>query len=395
MNIQWHTEKRKTASLKDYAKNPRQFTEKGMADLKKSLERLGYIDPIAINLDGTIIGGHARKQTLLALGLHEVDVRVPSRQLTPKEVDEAIIRLNKNSAGIWDFKILEEHFEQSELIEWGFEKSEFNAFATRDKVNPDETPELSSAAVTARGDMWRLGNHIIRCGDSTNHEDLALLLTGNNPDMVFTDPPYGINEKGDRSKRGGITAGNKLHDFIDNSTKYAIEAFKLIQSLPVSIPVQVWWGANYYAESLPPSANWLVWDKRVEDKQRDTQNDCELAWAMSKYKSVRIFRHLWKGLIKDSEHGERRVHPTQKPVALAEWAFAELGKAEMKVLDLFLGSGSTLIACEKAAHTCYGMELSPQYCDVIIRRWQNFTGKKAVHAVSGRPFDEHREVKVS
>src|SRR5690606_26338161 len=115
---------------------------------------------------------------------------------------------------------------------------------------------------------------------------------------------------------------------------------------PFNIPVMVFSGANHYCHAIPETANWLVWDKREEDKQRDGNSDCELAWVKSNAKSVRIFRYLWKGMIKASEHGEGRVHPTQKPVALAEWCFNEYAENAKNVLDLFGGSGSTLIACE-------------------------------------------------
>jgi site-specific DNA-methyltransferase (adenine-specific) len=213
---------------------------------------------------------------------------------------------------------------------------------------------------------------------------LLLLMDGQKADMVFTDPPYGINEKGDRSKRGGATQGGNFKDFIDDSIEYAVKAFNICDEL--NIPRQVWWGANYYAHHIPQSNNWFVWDKRVEDKQKDTQSDCELAWVKSKWSSVRIFRHLWKGMLKDSERGQSRVHPTQKPVELAIWSF-DYFKDVTSVLDLFLGSGSTLIACEKTNRKCYGMELDPHYVDVIIKRWQEFTGKEAVHE-DGRKFNE-------
>ena len=120
MTISWVTERRKVKDLKEYKNNPRKFTEKGLADLEASLSRLGYIDPIAVNTDGTIIGGHARKKMLLKLGIKEVDVRVPDRTLTDAEIDEAIIRLNKNIAGEWDFEKLGDWYDQANLVEWGF-----------------------------------------------------------------------------------------------------------------------------------------------------------------------------------------------------------------------------------------------------------------------------------
>ena len=131
--IQWTTERRRVSQLKDYGKNPRRFTERGMADLKASMERLGYIDPVAVNLDGTIIGGHARKKTLKALGITEVDVRVPDRLLTEKEVEEAVVRLNKNIAGAFDFDILANQFEAADLMDWGFTPEDLGLAECADK----------------------------------------------------------------------------------------------------------------------------------------------------------------------------------------------------------------------------------------------------------------------
>ena len=125
---------------------------------------------------------------------------------------------------------------------------------------------------------------------------------------------------------------------------------------------------------------------------KDTQSDCELAWVKSKWSSVRIFRHLWKGFNKDSERNQSKVHPTQKPVALAEWSFDYFKEVQV-VLDLFGGSGSTLIACEKTNRKCYMMEFDEHYADVIIERWQDFTGKKATHQITNKTFDEMKNGK--
>jgi DNA modification methylase len=229
------------------------------------------------------------------------------------------------------------------------------------------------------------------CGDSTSIDAVDKLLNGNVIDMVYTDPPYGINEKGDRTNRKtGLAKNHNFADFIDDSIQYAIDAYNLCVGF--NIKRQVWWGANYYCHSLPQSNNWFIWDKRVEEKMKDTQSDCEMAWVKSEYSSIRIFRHLWKGFNKDSERNQQRVHPTQKPVALAEWAF-DYFKQVNTVLDLFGGSGSTLIACEKTNRTNFTMELSEIYCDVIIKRWEEFTGKKAIHADTGLEFKPQIESK--
>lgn len=253
----------------------------------------------------------------------------------------------------------------------------------------DEVPELKVEATTKIGDLWILGNHRLMCGDSTNIQSVEKLIGEKAIDMVFTDPPYGINENTNRvSSKRSQAAKAGVYDKIlgDDSTQTAIDAFNLCATY--NFPVMVFWGANHYCHALPESANWLVWDKREEDKERDGNSDCELAWVKSKYKSVRIFRHKWKGMIKASERGESRCHPTQKPIALAEWAFSEYASDSKNILDLFGGSGSTLIACEKTNKSCAMMELSPSYCDVIIKRWQDYTGKKAVHEESKKNFDD-------
>lgn len=198
--------------------------------------------------------------------------------------------------------------------------------------------------------------------------------------MVLTDPPYGINLNGDNSKRGSETSlmkgGYKLKSFIDDSNKYAIKAFEIVQNL--GIPKQVWFGANYYCHTLPESNNWLIWDKRVEDKMTNTNSDCELAWVQDGHNSCRIYRHLWNGLIKESEKNERRVHPTQKPIALMAHCMERYAPEAVIILDLFGGSGTTLIAAEQSGRRCYMMELDPHYCDVILARWEKLTGREAV-----------------
>lgn len=228
------------------------------------------------------------------------------------------------------------------------------------------------------GKLILKSQHRLMCGDATNISDVDTLLEGQKIDMVFTDPPYGINEETDRdfSSRTRKCKGNTFSKIIgDDSIDTALGAYSILDTLSKII---CYWGGNYYAHKLPATAAWVVWDKRIEENQRDMNSDCELAYVKHpSKKSVRIFRHLWKGMIKGSEHGQGRVHPTQKPVQLAKWCIDELDKDAKNILDVFGGSGSTLIACEQTKRTCYMMELDPKYCDVIIKRWENLTKKKA------------------
>lgn len=245
--------------------------------------------------------------------------------------------------------------------------------------DPDAVPELPEEPKTKLGDIYQLGRHKLMCADSTSFDNVHQILPDEvQVDIVYTDPPYGIDEETDRAfaARSRKAKGNTFTKIIgDDSIDTALAAFGIAD---VKSNTVCYWGGNYYAHKLDPTACWVVWDKRVEENQRDMNSDCELAYVKHPTKkSVRIFRHLWKGMIKGSEHGEGRVHPTQKPVALAEWCFEELAPTSKTVLDLFGGSGSTLIACEKTNRQCFMMELDPRYCDVIVKRWEDLTGKKA------------------
>jgi DNA modification methylase len=372
-------------SLIPYAKNARVHDEAQIAQIAGSIKEFGFNNPVLIDKDNGIIAGHGRVMAARKLGLTEVPTILLDHlnETQRKAYILADNRIAINST--WDNEMLSLELmdikDDVSLAMLGFSVDELDALLnptqlTDGLTDEDAVPEVPNEPTTKLGDIYQLGNHRLMCGDSTSIDAVEKLVNNAKIDLCYTDPPYGINEKGDRSKRGGLTQGNNLKDFKDDTIDYAVEAYQIVEGV-LQIPRQVWWGANYYCHALPQSNNWFVWDKRVEEKQKDTQSDCELAWIKSKWSSVRIFRHLWKGLIKGSEHGQKRVHPTQKPVALAEWSF-DYFREVSTVLDLFGGSGSTLMACEKTNRLCYMMEFEPHYCDVIIKRWEDFTGKKAV-----------------
>jgi len=216
--------------------------------------------------------------------------------------------------------------------------------------------------------------HRLKCGDSTDAEDVADLMDGAKADMVFTDPPYGMNvvkSNGYNNGLGdaidgvvGLVPRNKYRKIIGDDS---IDTAKKSIDLCKEIPIQIWWGANFYASHLPDNHAWICWDK---ENGEGFFADGELAWT-NQSKQLRIFKHLWKGMIKASEMFVKRVHPTQKPIALAEWCFENYGNPK-SVIDLFLGSGSTLIACEKTNRKCYGMELDEHYCSVILKRFSDY-----------------------
>lgn len=389
------------SELIPYINNSRTHSDEQINQIASSIKEFGFTNPVLIDEQGGIIAGHGRVLAASKLGLTEAPCIVLTG-LTEAQKKAYIIADNQlpQNAG-WDLDMLKLELETLQELDFnigliGFDDDFIDGLLepepTEGLTDEDEVPELADDPVSVEGDIWTLGNHRLMCGDSTSIDAVERLMDGHKIDLVHTDPPYGIEERGDRTKRNGkdsLRKGVKYEDFNDSTIQIAIDAFNLCEGL--RIPRQVWWGANYYSHSVPQTNNWLVWDKRVEEKQKDLNSDCELAYVKSKWASVRIFRHLWKGLIKGSEHGQARVHPTQKPVALAEWVY-EYYSDVSTVMDLFGGSGFNIIACEKNNKQCFTMEFEPHYVDVIIKRWQDYTGKEATHE-SGKTFSELSKLK--
>ena len=368
-----------------YARNARTHDDAQIAQIAGSIKEFGFNNPILIDKDNGIIAGHGRVMAARKLGLTEVPT-ILLDHLSETQRKAYILADNRIAINsTWDNEMLSLELsdikDDINLAMLGFNVDELDALLnptelTEGLTDEDAVPDVPNEPTTKLGDIYQLGNHRLMCGDSTSIDAVDKLINNNKIDLCYTDPPYGINEKGDRTARKtGLAKNHNFKDFKDDTIDYAVEAYQIVEGI-LNIPRQVWWGANYYCHALPLSNNWFVWDKRVEDKMVDTQSDCELAWVKSKWSSVRIFRHLWKGFNKDSERNQQRVHPTQKPIALAEWSF-DYFKEVNSVLDLFGGSGSTLIACEKRNKQAYIMELDPHYCDVIVKRWEDFTGQKA------------------
>lgn len=226
------------------------------------------------------------------------------------------------------------------------------------------------------GDIWTLGKHRLMCGDSTDQDTVRRLMSDQKADIVMTDAPYGINVVGNDGKVGadfGVAKKGKYAKIIaDDTTDTAEESYKILSSICNRI---IMWGGNYFIKFLPASDGWLIWDKRGQSGIRNTFADGEMAWC-SFHTPVRIYHQLWNGMIREGEH-TTRVHPTQKPVKMLSQVLKDFSKEGDIVVDVFGGSGSTLIACEGLNRICYMMELDPHYCDVIIQRWENCTGKKA------------------
>jgi hypothetical protein len=359
--------------------------------------------------------------------------------LNERQEMAAGIALNKTTElGGWNLALLSEALAnlatQNELNGTGFDRDDVDALLKEVNHKPGET-EISEIAETRLqsvidkwhpevGQLWSLGEHRLYCADSLSLENIEHLLGEEIPAMVFSDPPYGVNivaangyvgggeaynipfggVKGSKSKNGlrgsdgaakpfgsqkdrkksdvnkvrGTVGSANLVDvgkyapvIGDESIETAVRSSSLLlKKYPQA--VHVWWGGNYYASSLPDSSCWLVWNKETTGNFAD----CELAWT-NQDKAARLFTHKWNGMLRDSEH-ERRWHPTQKPAALAEWVYQELGKEGDIILDPFCGSGPSILAGEIQKRRVRALELSTEYVAIILERWSNLTGKQPV-----------------
>lgn len=371
---------KQTSILKPYKNNARTHSKEQIKKIANSIKRFGFTNPILIDGDNNIIAGHGRWLAAQQLKIQEVPC-IDLSHLSPNDARAYVIADNRLAldAG-WDNDLLK--LELSELNDLGFDldvigfsAAELDAILNDNSISDgliddDAIPENVETRCKL-GDVWILGEHRLMCGSATSIDDVDQLLDSSHIDMIYTDPPYGCNAVGNDGTIG--SSSNKYSKIIgDENNQTAVDTYNLCAAM--NIESMVFWGGNFFASVMPDSSNWIVWNK---DNGTNNFGDCELAWT-NKKGAIRMFTHKWNGFLRDSEKGEKRVHPTQKPIELALWCFKEYGKDSKNILDLFGGSGSTLIACEKSKRKCFMMELSPNYCDVIIKRWEDFTGKKAV-----------------
>lgn len=365
--------------IKPYDKNAKIHTEEQIEQIKKSIKEFGMNDPIGIWRDNIIIEGHGRLMACKELGFNEVPV-IRLDDLTDDQRKAYTLIHNQTTMNTgFDLDILNEELQSIDLdmSDFGFDEIELDDIEEEQEIVEDEVPDVPEEPKAKLGDIYQLGNHRLMCGDSTSVTDIDKLLNGNKIDMVYTDAPYGISIVNDKTHKVG--AGNlaKNKEYLqvkgDDTTETAQEFYNSCISL--GIDKFIMWGGNYFTDFLPFSPSWLIWDKRV-DMSSNNFADGEMAWCNFKT-PVRIYHQLWNGMIREGER-EDRVHPTQKPVRMQTEILKDFTKENDNILDGFGGSGSTLIACEQTNRNCYMMEYEPHYIDVIIQRWENFTGKKAV-----------------
>lgn len=386
--------------LKSDHKNARRRTDRSTKLIQESLQRYGAARSIVIDEDNRILAGNGTIEGAKALGLTKLKVidaagdEVIAVRRTGLSEDEKVglaLADNRTSdLSDWDAEMLQQLSEEHDISPW-FEQEDLDALLqeaeqlepAEGNTDPDDVPEAPEDPITKPGDLWILGNHRLLCGDSTDIQHVQRLMDGKQADMVFTDPPYGMNLDTDYSKMGTSTKTYKpVHD--DDKPFDAGAMMRLLPS-----PVWYIWGADYFCKSIP---NWeqgstLVWAKaHSEDENKVYGSSFELCWRYPKAK-----KEVWfvRRIHMTDEH--LKAHPTQKPCELPVRAIERDSKPGQLIADLFGGSGTTLIACEKTSRHCRMMELDPAYCDVIVKRWEDFTGNTAVCIPSTSHFAETKE----
>jgi DNA modification methylase len=386
-------------------KNANQHTEEQIERLTKLIDYQGFRNPLIVsNRTGFLVVGHGRLEAAKKLNMDKLPVIY---QDFKDEAQEYAYLVSDNEIARWAsldsdavFKELE-NLDLTDIELLGIEDFEIPEIEELDpQTDEDEVPEVDNP-ITKRGDIWLLGKHRLMCGDSTMIDDVEKLMAGEKADMVFTDPPYGMKLNADFSsieteKDGWKGKGGKYRDVIGDHDDFSEDLINTIFSFNYVKEMFIW-GADYFAELIPSKndGSWIVWEKTRNENGGEISwslgSQFELCWSKSKHKRL-ICSKLWAGLYgTETQDVRKRIHPTQKPIEVCTWFFDKWCKDLKKCVDLYLGSGTTLIACEKHNKQCYGMELDEKYCDVIINRWQNYTGKKAVLESTNQTYEELKD----
>lgn len=371
---------KKMTDIFPYEKNPRK-NDSAVKYVMESIKEFGFKVPIVIDKDNVIVAGHTRYKAAKKLKMSEVPVIVAD-DLTEDQIKAFRLADNKVAEQAeWDFDLLTDELVELANIDfdmalYGFE---LETPEETEVVEDEFEAELPEEPKAKPGDIYQLGRHRLMCGDSTSVDDIDKLLGDEKATLYLSDPPYGIDVVSGDKAFGKVGGGNivSAHTYMaikgDDTTETAQMNYDIVSQITDN---QIIFGGNYFTDFLEPKACWIVWDKE------NTGNfaDVELAWT-SFNKGAKLYRWLWNGLCRKGERsveGKTRVHPTQKPVGLMGEILKDFSKPDDSILDCFGGSGSTLIACEQLGRKCFMMEYEPHYIDVIISRWEQFTGEKAV-----------------
>lgn len=393
------------SKLTPYVNNARTHSPEQIDQIAASIKEFGFVNPILIDERDVIIAGHGRLAAAQKLGMTQVPV-IYLRHLTETQRRGLIIADNRIALNAgWDQELLKVEIEALKIEDFdldilGFDPTEIDSLLFSDEEDTSEedeaVPEVPEDPVSKAGDLWILGDHRVLCGDATKAADIEKLMGGQLADMVFTDPPYNV-DYGNTAKdkiRGksrtimndnlGAAFGQFLLDSVTNMlavTKGALYICMSTREIPTL--------HDAFEKAGGKWSDYLVWAKHMftmggSDYQRQYE-PILYGWKQGN-------DHYWCGARDQGnvwfvkKPSRNTLHPTMKPVELVERAIKNSSKSHDIILDSFGGSGSTLIACEKLGRHCRMLELDPKYVDVIVKRWEEFTGKAAVHAETGEAF---------
>jgi DNA modification methylase len=406
---------REASSLKRRPGNPRTHDKKQIGKLAKSLQRFGFTNPVLIDDDGFIIAGHGRAEAAALVGMTEVPT-VRLSDMSQAEIRAYVIADNRlaEQAG-WakellatEFKFLAELEEDFDLTDTGFELAEIDAFLSEEapksqRIDPDDAvPETADFAVTRRGDIWQIGCHRLTCGDATLSDTFEALLGDELATMVFTDPPFNVPIKGHVSGLGRARhrefemGSGEMSRF--EFTSFLARTFSNLAKASTDGSLHFhFMDWRHLGEILEAGAigynelkNLCVWAKTSGGMGSLYRSAHELVLVFKSGAAPHINNvELGKnGRYRSSRANDLAMHPTVKPVALVADAILDCSRRKDIVLDCFAGSGTTLVAAQKARRRGYGIELDPLYCDVIIRRLQSLFKLQAVLIGDGRTFEQ-------
>lgn len=335
----------KLSEIKSNPNNPRIIKDDKFGKLVKSIQefpKMLEIRPIVVNADMIVLGGNMRLKACKEAGLKEVPI-IFADDLTEDEQKQFIIKDNVGF-GEWDWDMIANEWDAEEVEEWGLDIPEFSIKEELEAEEDDyEMPDEVQTDIVL-GDLFEIGDHRLLCGDSTDIDKVEKLINGEKCNLV-TDPPYGI--KANKQTLG--TGKKQFHRGEDWDNE--VPDFFYVLSL---IDKAIIWGGNYFADRLDVNNDWLCWHKKNDGR---SFSEFELAWS-NVGKNCRLFSHHWGG--------KQKMHPTMKPIKVMEWCINFLDSKP--ILDIFSGSGSTMVAAHQLKRKCYGMELDPKYCQVIVDR---------------------------
>lgn len=353
-------------------KNFNKGSELGQELIKKSISKFGAGRSILIDKNNRIIAGNKTTENfegedvlviettgekLIAVKRTDIDLDTPEgREMAL--ADNATAKENI----VFDAELIEAEVGEAVCEEWGI-KTAIKLEAEEDDF---DVPEGGIETDIVLGDLFEIGEHRLLCGDSTDSDSVAKLMNGKKADMVFTDPPYGMNlntNYADIHKNHIGEAKNQSKIIGDDEDFNFLDFYSLFEY----VKEQFWWGADYYKNQIPQEGCFLVWDKTLGEHKDRIGNEFEICWSKQTHKKV-IDRIKWVGFIGLQKDDGKRQHPSQKPIQLCVRYINDYSKENNIIIDLFLGSGSTMVASHQLKRKCYGMELDPKYCQVIVDR---------------------------